>query len=53
MSSLPEGTIVNGFEIKERISQGNMGVVYKALQINLNRKVALKILFEKTVEDKD
>jgi serine/threonine protein kinase len=30
-----------------------MGTVYSATQVNLNRKVAIKVLFESTVEDQD
>jgi len=35
---------VAGFELIERIGRGGMGTVYRALQISLNRIVALKLL---------
>ncbi len=33
-----------GYEVKGLVGQGNMGTVYRAWDLNLNRRVALKIL---------
>ena len=50
---LPEGREVGGFRIEKAIGHGNMGIIYRAIQINLNRPVALKVLFKSVAEDQD
>lgn len=40
------GTILGGYRLVRKIAEGGMGVVYEAVQLNLSRKVALKVLNE-------
>src|SRR5687768_1220538 len=40
------GTILGGYRLVRKIAEGGMGVVYEAVQLNLSRKVALKVLSE-------
>ena len=47
------GVILGDFRIKSIISKGGMGVVFLANQISLDRDVALKVLQNKHVEDKE
>ncbi len=42
-----------GFDIKERIGLGGMGIVFRAVQKNLNREVALKVLPPALAADPD
>src|SRR5271166_4254938 len=39
-----EGVEVAGYEVRERIGKGGMGVVYRARQLELDREVALKMI---------
>jgi serine/threonine protein kinase len=50
---LVEGQIIGGFKIDKAIGHGNMGIIYRAIQVNLNRPIALKILFKSIAEDQD
>jgi len=50
---LTAGTIVSGFRIDMEIGRGSFGIVYKALQLNLERMVALKILSDELARDND
>jgi serine/threonine protein kinase len=40
------GTTLGNYQLVRKIAEGGMGVVYEAIQLNLSRKVALKILSE-------
>ena len=43
--ALPQGTLIaDRFRIERPIGEGGMGAVYEATQLNLNRRVALKII---------
>ena len=42
---------IPGFELKERIGEGGLGVVYKALQVSLNRVVAVKVMRQELAAD--
>src|SRR5436190_16462265 len=50
-SSLPSGTRLGRYEIRSKIGEGGMGEVYLALDTELDRKVAIKILPEALASD--
>jgi serine/threonine-protein kinase len=41
---MASGVQIPGYELKEKLGQGSMGVVFKARQLSMNRLVAVKIL---------
>ncbi len=43
------GRKIGGYEIEEKIGEGGMGTVYRAVQSNLGRRVALKILRKRLI----
>jgi YVTN family beta-propeller protein len=48
---LDAGTVFAGYRIEGVAGQGGMGVVYRAIQIALNRKVALKLIVPELADD--
>lgn len=46
-------TLVNRYEVVEKIGEGGMAFVYKAKDLKLNRLVAIKILKSEFASDKD
>jgi pSer/pThr/pTyr-binding forkhead associated (FHA) protein/tRNA A-37 threonylcarbamoyl transferase component Bud32 len=49
--ALPAGTVIAGCRIEEVIGHGDMGVVYRAEELALQRQVALKLILPEHSED--
>ena len=47
------GSIIGGFKIEKELGRGGMGVVYRAHELSLNRKIALKLLSERLSKDEE
>ena len=54
MAEVKEDTLVDGrYRITARIGSGGMADVYCATDLQLGRKVALKLLYRRFAEDRD
>ncbi len=51
LGNIPAGTMIGDYRIEKVIGAGNMGTVYKALQLSLNRAVAVKFLGNEVFND--
>ena len=49
---LQKGTMFGSYQIIEEIGRGGMGVVYKALEVNPQRFVAIKIILDQQQRSK-
>ncbi len=47
------GSIIGGFKIEKELGRGGMGVVYRAHELSLNRKIAMKVLSERLSNDEE
>ncbi len=47
------GETLSHFKILDKVGQGGMGIVYRALDLNLDRQVAIKILAPEAQRDED
>ena len=43
-NELQLGDVIGGFKLEKELGRGGMGVVFKAHELSLNRKIALKVL---------
>jgi serine/threonine-protein kinase len=52
-NDLKVGDILGGFKIEKVLGRGGMGVVFKAHELSLNRKIALKVLASRLSADEE
>ncbi len=52
-NELQTGDILGGFKIEKELGRGGMGVVFKAHELSLNRKIALKVLSARLSSNKE
>ena len=45
------GRILSHYKVREELSRGGIGIVYRALDVKLNREVTLKVLPPDLVAD--
>jgi hypothetical protein len=50
---LSTGEVINGYRIERLLGQGGMGVVYEAVQLSLQRHVAIKVLTANLSSDEE
>lgn len=52
-NDIKSGSVIGGYQVEGVLGKGGMGVVYKAHELSLNRKVALKVLSQRLCADEE